>query len=213
MFLIVKNGSTFAVLLKLKKEIMKTIKKNLLAILLFVSVATFANTNVTFDNVNRVTVAFDAVKKGHSLTINDVNGVSIYKETIKNSGNFSRTYNLTALEDGNYTAELSKDFETIIKPFTIKNETAIFIAEKERTLFMPIIRAEENMILLSKYNFIESEIHVKIKIYFEGDLIHTENVKSSHLLNRVYRLAKEQKGNYTIVVNTDGRTYEKKFNI
>jgi hypothetical protein len=211
MFFKLVSGFTFAVLLKLKKEIMKTIKKNSIALLLFVSVANFANTNITFDNLSRVTVAFTAVKKGHSLTIKDVNGISIYKESIKNSGDFSRTYDLTALEDGNYTAELSKDFEIIIKPFTVKNGTAIFIAEKERTLFMPIIRAEENIILLSKYNFIESEMDVKI--YFEGDLIHTENVKSNHLLSRVYRLAKEQKGNYTIVVNTDGKTYEKKFTI
>jgi len=190
---------------------MKTMKRNILTALLFASMTTFANTTTTFDNIKRVKVEFTAVKKGHSLEIKDENGTTIYTEQIEKEGDFSRTFDLTALKDGNFTAELSKDFEIIVKPFTVEDGTVTFITESEKTIFKPILRKEENRILVSKYNFESTKLDVKI--YFEDNLIHTEVLEGENFLNRVYALSKEERGSYRIVINTDGKSYEKSFNL
>lgn len=194
---------------------MKTaIKKHLvLATLMIGSLISYANGNNTdsnFLNEAKVKVEFYKVKKGELLSIKNEEGEIIYSLKIKNSGSYSRIFDISKLEEGSYTRELEKDYEIIIKPFSIMSGGITF--GKEQVIFKPVIRAENDLILISKLNF-EKE-PAKISLYYNNDLIFFETLKSSEaLLKRIYKLSEKEEGSYRVVMYCNNKHYTKKFKL
>ena len=193
---------------------MKTIiKKYLVAVtflLSLISYATEKNISSTIEG-RKVKVEFTAVKKGQVLSIKNANSIVMYSDIIEMAGNYARTFDLTGLENGKYTTELEKDFETIIKPFLIKNRLVTFLPEENKTIFKPVIRTQDNLLLISKISLEDQP--VKITLYYKGDVIYTETSKDTKVLNRALRLLKNKKGNYTVAISADNKNYSKSFKI
>ena len=192
-----------------------TIKRTLLVVVFMLGTfINYANVNgaSTFnDDAKRVKIEFSYAKKGHSLTIKDKDGAIIYDEKVKNTGNFSKTFDLTALNNGNYTAELNKDFEIIVKPFNVNSGSVTFLTEKEETVFKPVFRTKENIVMISKIAFNKKPL--KVVIFYGENQIFTEIVEGKKVLNRTYSLSKKQKGEYRVVMSTDNRVYVETFKI
>ena len=193
---------------------MKTIKKITLVALMFGTLISYANENTNPTNTvdaKRVKVEFRTVKEGHALTIKTENGLIIYKQVIKNSGTYSKVFDLTNLEDGIYTTELEKDFEILVKKIEVKNGFVTFLKEGKKKIFKPVIRTEGDLLLISKMTFNKQPL--KIVLYYNNDVILSETVKGKELINRVYKLSKTEEGAYKVVIYTDSRTYVKDFKI
>ncbi|MCL7755098.1 hypothetical protein MPF13_15125 [Polaribacter sp. Z022] len=189
-------------------------KSILLVALMFGTLISYANndTNSTDNKAKKtVKVEFKNVRKGQSLTIKNENGLKVYTQEITTSGNFSRTFDFSALENGVYTAELNKDFEIIIKEFYVKNGLVTFLNNSNTKLFKPVIRAKENLIYVSKLAFNNKPLNVVI--YYNGEAILSDNVKGDDLLKRTYKLSENKKGEYKVFVSSDNRTYSKNFTI
>jgi hypothetical protein len=190
-----------------------TIKKYLVIVMMLGTFINYANENNNSSNTidgKRVKVEFKTVKKGHTLSIKDENGVVMYSQEIKRSGTYSQVFDLSKLEKGNYTTELEKDFEIVIKYFSVLGGQISF--EDEKTIFKPVIRIKENLILISKMNFEKEPL--KITLYYNDEIILSEKVKDTDdILNRVYRVSKKIKGDYKVVVNSNNRSYMQGFSI
>ena len=193
---------------------MKTIIKKYLVAFIFllslVSYATEKNISTTIDG-KKVKVEFTAVRKGQVLSIKNANNIVMYSDVIEMAGNYTRTFDLTNLENGKYTAELEKDFETIIKPFLVANGLVTFTPEENKTIFKPVIRIQDNLLLISKISLEDQP--VKITLYYKDAVIYTETSKDTKVLNRALRLLKNKKGNYTVAINADNKNYSKSFKI
>ncbi|MFB1040483.1 MAG: DUF3244 domain-containing protein [Polaribacter sp.] len=193
---------------------MKTIiKKYLVAVLMFgtfINYATEKNISTTIDG-KKVKVEFTAVRKGQVLSIKNANNIVMYSDVIEMAGNYARTFDLTNLENGKYTAELEKDFETIIKPFLVANGLVTFTPEENKTIFKPVIRTQDNLLLISKISLEDQP--VKITLYYKDAVIYTETSKDTKVLNRALRLLKNKKGTYTVAINADNNNYRKNFKI
>ena len=189
-----------------------TIKKYLVVVMMLGTLINYANENKNSLNTidgRRVKVEFKTVKKGHTLSIKDESGIVMYSQEIIKSGNYSQIFDLSKLQKGNYTTELEKDFEITIKSFSVLDGQILF--KDEKTIFKPVIRIKDNLILISKINFEKEPL--KVVLYYNDEIILSENtIDSSDIINRVYRLSKNIKGNYKVIVNTDNRAYKKDFN-
>jgi len=193
---------------------MKTIiKKYLVTFTILVSLANYATENNISTPIDgkKVKVEFIAVKKGQVLSIKNANSIIMYSDVLEMAGNYARTFDLTGLENGKYKIELEKNFETIIKPFLVKNRLVTFLPEENKTIFKPVIRIEDNLLLISKIS-LENQ-PVKITLYYKGDVIYTENTRDGKILNRVFRLLKNKKGNYTVAISANEKKYSKRFKI
>jgi hypothetical protein len=193
---------------------MKTIiKKYLVAVTFLLSLESYAtekNISTTIDG-KKVKVEFTAVRKGQVLSIKNANNIVMYSDVIEMAGNYARTFDLTNLENGKYTAELEKDFETIIKPFLVANGLVTFTPEENKTIFKPVIRTQDNLLLISKISLKNQPI--KITLYYMDAVIYTETSKDTKVLNRALRLLKNKKGTYTVAINADNKNYRKNFKI
>lgn len=193
----------------------KKMKKQMITIALLISsLIGYSNTeikNYLVDNSKKVTVEFNNVKKGHLLTIKDDLGGKIYSEVVSENGHLSKILDVTSLEKGTYYVELDKDFEIIIKPFQVKENQVIFNENEEKTIFKPVVRNEENTVLISKIAFDNEPMQVVL--YYNDEVIFSETIKSEPILNRVYRLEKEKKGTYKVIFYNSGRSFVKSFKI
>mgnify|MGYP006126666297 CR=1 FL=1 len=192
----------------------KIFKKYLVVVLMFgafINYATEKNNAINTIDGKKVKVEFTAVRKGQVLSIKDANGSIIYKDIIETSGNYSKTFDVTALKNGRYTTELEKNFEIIIKPFFVENGLVTFLTQNKKTIFKPIIRTAENLVFISKMSFDNAPI--KITLYYEGAIIYSETIKEEKELERVFRLLKTKKGAYRVAINSKKRGYSKNFKI
>lgn len=193
----------------------KEIKKSILFIALIVSMIGYASNNepiTSKKDVKKATVSFVSVKKGQQLIIKSDTGIILYKEKIKQTGSYAKEFDLTSLPDGNYVFELEKELQIEIIPFKVSMDVVEFIKDKQESIFKPFVRFKDNKILLSRLSVDDKPLDVEIYYSsFDGvsdnELIFSETIDNKKVIERVYTLLKEKKGDYKIVMRLDGRTF------
>jgi len=176
---------------------------------MFGALISYANNKTNSTKKTTVKVEFKNVKQGHVLNIKNENGITVYKSEVKKSGTFSKLFDLSALENGTYSAELVKDFEIEIKNFEVKNGSVTFFDSTSKKIFKPVIRSEGNLIYISKIEFNDNPLEVDI--YFNDEVILSETLEGNKVLKRTYKLSDSKFGDYRIVINANNRSYTKSF--
>jgi hypothetical protein len=194
---------------------MKTIQTKVLVVVIMLgSFINYANNDMDFNktlNAKKVKVAFKNVKKGHQLTLKNEKGVKLHSEIVSRTGLLTKTFDLSSLNDGIYTIELNKDYEIIVKTIEVKNNKVIFNKDSKKVILKPVIRSKENILMISKTNFHKKSM--KIALYFEDEIIYSETLESEKIFNRVYKLDKEIKGEYSVVLYINNRSYFHNFKL
>lgn len=149
------------------------------------------------------------VKKGQKMQIKNASGTIIYAETINYNGQLSNAFDLHSLKDGFYTLELSKAFEINIKKFAVENHKVTYFENGESTIFKPVFRMKDNRIYISQLSF--DPVKWNIDLYFNDELIHSEDLEGNTILERIYLLDKDINGNYKVVLRSNDRLYEQLF--
>ncbi|WP_088324732.1 hypothetical protein [Polaribacter tangerinus] len=189
-----------------------SLKKLAIVVLMLGTLVNYANEKSTsILEGKKIKITYKYVKAGNTLSIKNENGTTLYKLEIKKTGVFSKIYDFSSLNDGKYYTELEKDYEIITKNFAIKSN-AIVSLEEDTVTFKPVIRTENNLILISKIDFHKTPI--SLTIYYNDDTIYSEKIiDSEDILNRIYQVSKDKKGSYRVVLNSNNRLYTKEFKI
>ncbi|APZ45973.1 hypothetical protein BW723_06550 [Polaribacter reichenbachii] len=193
---------------------MNTLKKTILVASLMLGAFTnFANNTKSDNTLNasKVKVVFNEVKKGQQLTILDMNGVVLYTENVAETGKLIKTFDFSQLNDGDYFLELEKDFQIVVKSLKIENNKVVFYEDTKKVILKPVIRTENNLLMITSFAFDEKPLEVVL--YYNNEIIYSETIEGDSVLNRVYKLDKKVKGNYKAVVKNNGRNYSNDFKI
>ncbi len=188
----------------------KLTMKSLLLLMLFASTISFANTNNLKDKVKepKVTVvSFKEVRLGSKLSIKDVNGIILYKESIQKSGEYSKGFDLTSLPNGAYVFELDSELKITIVPFNVVSNQVAFKKDEESVIYKPFVRVKDSKVYVSRISYEKSPL--TFKIYFEDnyDLILSELFTDKTELRKIYDFSTSKKGNYVLVFKSNGRTF------
>jgi len=190
---------------------MKTVKQ-ILVVALMLTLVTGYSVNIESKPLKDKTVlVFSNVKKGHELLVKTFNGEVVHRETIEKNGTYAKNFDLTALEDGLYLVELNKDFEIVLRPFKIVANKVSFLKDLEKSIFKPVVRTESNKVMISQLALNEKPL--KVELYFNGDLIHKEELETKSIIEKVYQLAENQKGRYTLRMTSGDRLFVEYFTI
>ncbi|MGJ5642916.1 hypothetical protein [Formosa sp. S-31] len=158
-----------------------------------------------------VTLTLENVKAGQQVLIKDVSGVTIYKEAIQEAGLYHNTFDLKALPEGDYYFEHLKDFQIKLIPFTVKNETVTVNKANEKVFFKPALRKENNMLYLTQLALDKKDL--KVSIYYsnnfnaEDELVLSETIRDTVNIERIYGLSANKKGEYKVVLSTNGEEF------
>ncbi|HEX9825768.1 MAG TPA: hypothetical protein VGA80_04155 [Flavobacteriaceae bacterium] len=199
----------------------KEVKKGILMVTMLSAMISYATGSATFEKkveTENSTLSIHNVKQGQQLVIKDYNGIVLYKELIEKSGAYTKGFDLTTLPNGEYYFELDKDIEVQVIPFKVYLNKVEFLKDKETKFFKPVIRFKENKVLLSRLSFDNKPLEVKIYYDYDNgfsdyELIHSEKFKDTKIVERVYALDKTKKGNYRVVVKTEGREFTESITI
>jgi hypothetical protein len=199
----------------------KEVKTGILMVTMLATMLSNAARPATFEKkveTENTTISINSVKQGQQLIIKDYNGIVLYKELIEKSGVYTKGFDLTALPNGEYYFELDKDIEVQVIPFKVYMNKVEFLKEKETKFFKPIIRFKDDKVLLSRLSFDSKPLEVKIyyddySSYIDYELIHSEKFKDTKIIERVYLLNKQKKGNYKVVIKTEGREFTESITI
>lgn len=191
---------------------MKNLVKKSLVLVAFVASAYTYGSDASFSskpNEKTTTVTLKSVEKGNKLIIKDVHGTTLYKETIQHTGNYAKGFDLTTLPNGDYFFEVDKGLQISVIPFSVDFEKVSFNKESENVIHKPFVRTKNNAVYVTKLSLQKSPL--TIKVYYEDkfsyELIHTEDIEDAVTLEKVFRLDENEKGNYKIVIEDEGRTF------
>tara|TARA_R110002072_G_scaffold198577_3_gene356172 strand:- start:507 stop:1127 length:621 start_codon:yes stop_codon:yes gene_type:complete len=198
----------------LKLNNMKTIKRKVfVAIFMLVTIVNFANNNNlnTLLSADKVKIVFNNAKKGNQLVIKDADGAILHSEEIKKEGTLVKTFNLSELKNGIYTLELEKDLQIVVKTIKVDNNNVTFLEDAEKLIFKPLVRNKENKLMITKIAFDAKPL--QISIYYNNEVIYSETIEGDKILNRIYSLDKNLKGDYKVVSYNNGRSYVNTFKL
>jgi len=187
-------------------------RKSLVAIMLTMSLSTQANVvDLTSKEKERVAtnLHLDNVKQGSVLTIIDGNGLVLYNESIKKSGDYSKGFDLTTLPDGEYFFELDSELKIIVIPFNVKAKEVIFDKEAEKSIYKPVVRTKDQIVYVSKVALDESPLTYKIYFADNHDLVYSEKFEADEEIKKAYDFSASKKGSYLFVFESNGRRYTK----
>lgn len=191
---------------------MKKVNKNLL-----VAVALMLGTLINYANVESISkntststkVIFENVEKGHALVIKDHSGTVIYNENISKNGKLIKFYDFSHLDNGDYSIEVEKEYELLIKEFNVKN--GVTTLKSEEVIFRPVILTKKDRVFISRINFDKSPLNVTV--YYKGYVILEETISSEDkVLEKTYHLDQALKGDYTVTVSSKNSSSRKEFN-
>jgi hypothetical protein len=192
----------------------KTIRHSLAVMAMLGVITSYANFTPTFPlnkNVKTTILNLDNVKQGQRLLIKSKNGIILYKESINETGDYRKEFDLTSLPNGNYFFELEKDMEIQIIPFSVSSRTVAFSKENEVRIFKPVVRAENNKVFVSKLSL--EQRPMTLEIFYDNpegsgyESIYSDKIENTKIIERIYALDKTKTGNYKIVTKVDGRVY------
>lgn len=192
-------------------------KKLLMIVMVMTSFLSFGNTESGFENTitilnnTQLKVDFKDVKKGQVLTVISEDGTKVYSEVVKTSGKLVKVIDLSHLENGNYKIELEQDFQIIVNEVKISDNKVKYIANKSKVIFKPVIRTDNDLLMVSKIAFDEKPL--QLAIYFNNEVIYSETLKSDSIIAKAYRLQKDIEGPYKVVLYNNNRSYTHNFKI
>ena len=187
-------------------------RKSLVVLMLTMSLSSQANElDMTSKEKERTVTSLhlNNVKQGSVLTIIDKNGLVLYNESIKKTGDYSKGFDLTTLPDGDYFFELDSDLKIMIIPFNVKSSEVLFDKEAEKSIYKPIVRTKDHMVYVSKVAMDASPLSYKIYFADNRDLVYSEKFEASDDIKKAYDFTNSKKGNYLFVFKSNGRKFTK----
>ena len=195
---------------------MKTISK---LTMLFAFVA-FANTVMASGNlkVNILPLTFEkavvsisnTIASNFQITIENENGETIYyKETSADSKDYSKVFDFSNLEAGDYKLTASIDGSTTERSFNI-DERKIAVG-KEKSELAPFFAYKQGILALSFLNF--SEENLIVNFYNNNELVYSKEIGDKFNVNKGFDLTKLANGVYTVVLSTDTKNYTYNVNV
>jgi len=173
---------------------------------------TFANNEIKTgkEKESKVTIVrFKKLKLGSKLSIKDVNGIVLYKESIIKAGDYSKGFDLTSLPNGDYVFELDTELKITIIPFNVVSNQVAFKKEEKSTVYKPFVRVKGDRVYVSRMSLEKDSI--ECKIYYEDnyELVLSEKFEKEFQLKRIYDFSTAESGNYVFVFKSNGRTFTK----
>ena len=198
---------------------MKTMNTISKVTMLFAFVA-FANTLMATGNLKVNIVPMTAEKavveissaaaSNFQISISNNQGeVVYYNETDEESSDYRKVFDFSDLDNGKYKLSVTIENQTTERLFSINNKNLAVGMEKNS--MKPFFSYKDDILKLSYLNF--SEKSMNLDLYNGNDLVYSHKIDNQFAVNKGFNLSKLEKGNYSVVLSADDKTYSYHVNV
>ncbi|WP_430813879.1 DUF3244 domain-containing protein [Carboxylicivirga sp. RSCT41] len=188
-----------------------------IALLALLPAVTFAKGKIFINSYLKtdyavITARYDAAEN-YRVRIFDTDGDVLYASSrINGASSFQKLFDLTSLEDGEYTIELTSKSETSSEKFTIKNNELVKIdsADEKSEMLRAFFRVAEDKLFVSHMNFDNAALSISIDDKF-GTEIYNSNLPSESTYSGMFDLTNLPSGEYKVSLVSGGKEYNYEF--
>ena len=166
------------------------------------------SSNVKIYAVNKsIIVNLGAIEKeAISIVIRDNTGSILFNETVKKTPNFIKKYNLSRLENGEYTMTITKTTLRTTQPFKITTDGLVMTEMEKVEKFIPVVLLKNDKIdvsvLLKDYD------NIIVNIYDnQGLRVKQDKYPSALSLHKRYNISQLPDGAYVVEVTAGDETF------
>jgi uncharacterized protein involved in high-affinity Fe2+ transport len=143
------------------------------------------------------------------INVKAKNGSTVYyKQSNKKITDYSKIFDFSALEDGNYEISMKVNDTKIKRDIEIANNKINVGAA--RISYDPYVILKDDILKVSCLNF-EKE-NLALQIYDNDGLVYNTNIGSEFAINKGFNLSNLSSGNYQVIVSGDAESYSYSIN-
>jgi len=181
------------------------LKISLIAATMFTASATYANDgvytlNVKSDDAKTIRFSIDEASDV-TLSIRELNNQLLFEEAIHSSGAASKSYDLSALPNGEYLLNVESDAKLTTYTIVIANNKAVVSAPKITELLRPVFTQDKSLLTLTLDNLDKGPIEVQILNEYNDELYNETFTDKSKVVKK-FNTAKTYGKELTFVVRS-----------
>jgi hypothetical protein len=187
---------------------MKNLMKFAAALVMFASVATYANESdfnlkVKEGSGKAISFTMNETKDVH-VSLYALDGSEIFDETIKNKdGKVSRTYDLNALPTGTYFFETETATKVARQQITVEG-TKTVVSEEVTEIYKPVVASKDGIVTVSILN---NAAPVQIKVYDDSNNeVYSETFEGTTVAKR-FDISRSIAKNFTLVMSYNDKQF------
>lgn len=136
------------------------------------------------------------------------NKVTLYIEDVK-AFDFSKSYDLKSLENGQYFIEVHEQMLIRKVPVKIYADRILIETEKEIIVYNPIVHVNGDIVSIGR-SVLDKNGDLEVSLYDEdSNLIYKEVIENNYLVGRILNIKRLIKGDYQLRMETDETVFVK----
>ena len=136
-------------------------------------------------------------------------GSILFQETVR-QGRYSKVFDLSKMEEGEYTAFVAHNGKETVQPFAIQANAIDLDPAQASVVVLPQIKVEGDAVELRMANQQIAKVRVAI-VRTDGELVFEDLLPATAQVQRRYNLSRLPKGSYTFAVHTPERALYQDF--
>lgn len=158
-------------------------------------------------SAKKVSVELEKLNAPATITLEDAAGNLLIEEKVIGKS-FAKTFNLSKLEEGNYSLVVNTGLIETVQPLTLTDAVLVLDATKRQEVYAPVINVGDDYVDLSFLNKRLSNVFVVILDADEA-VVYQENITNALKVEKRYNLSRLPKGDYSVkVIVGDGDFYK-----
>ena len=194
----------------------KIVISSLLLIVLMINTLQASNEPEVFVNSGAsdtkiIKVLFDNLRGAFKIKINDLKGVELYYENVKEN-NFRKSFDMNQLPKGIYIMEIEDETKIWTYRFTLDRHAFALLDKKTTTFCKPIIRQKDKKVYITKYLDKAQQLSISLTNK-EGQIIYEEFYNKGTSYARSLNLNKLIEGTYQLQISSQNKNYYRSIKI
>jgi hypothetical protein len=149
-------------------------------------------------SAKKVSVELEKLNAPATISIEDAGGNLLMEERASGKS-FVKTFNLSKLENGDYTLTINTGLIQTIQPLTLTDAVLVLDGTKRQEVYAPIINVGDDYVDLSFLNKRMGNVFV-VFLDENEEVVYQENISNALKVEKRYNLSRLPKGDYSVKV-------------
>jgi len=150
-------------------------------------------------------VLTDVSKTAH-ITITDKENNVLFEETVRKGENFSKTFNLELLPEGDYEVEIEDDLKVKKLSLQVTGQGLIADESSSEDFYKPVISRRGDMVYLTQYSPDRSPLHISV-YNSKNELVYEGTLGGKTYVGKIFDFSNTMKGEYSFYLESRGKDF------